>query len=112
MPPVAVRSAPADRKNAIKEFLDFRGGAIAKRRQVGDQHSVPEQHRNGEVGRDGKDVPEQRATEVWPDAVIVRQRRQVPRHPNAPDVHAGRVWMAWYLAPLPNNYGIWPNLRS
>src|SRR5437667_7547499 len=89
MPPVAVRSAPADRKNAIKEFLDFRGGAIAQRRQVGDQSSVPEQHRNGEVGRDGKDVPEQRAAEVWPDAVIVRQRRQIPRHPNAPHVHAG-----------------------
>src|SRR5438270_6223364 len=89
MAPVAVRSAPADRKNAIKEFLDFRGGAIAQRRQVGDQSSVPEQHRNGEVGRDGKDVPEQRAAEVWPDAVIVRQRRQIPRHPNAPHVHAG-----------------------
>src|SRR5256714_960525 len=89
MAPVAVRSAPADRKNAIKEFLDFRGGAIAQRRQIGDQSSVPEQHRNGEVGRDGKDVPEQRAAEIWPDAVIVRQRRQVPRHPNAPDVHAG-----------------------
>src|SRR6476646_3629286 len=89
MAPVAVRSAPADRKNAIKEFLDFRGGAIAQRRQVRDQSSVPKQHRNGEVGRDRKHVPEQRATEVWPDAVIVRQRRQIPRHPNAPDVHAG-----------------------
>src|SRR5256714_2483442 len=89
MPPVAVRSAPADRKNAIKELFDFRGGAIAQRRQVGDQSSVPEQHRNGEVGRDRKNVPEQRAAEVWPDAVIVRQRRQIPRHPNAPDVHAG-----------------------
>ena len=88
MPPVAVRSAPAERKNAVKEFLDFRGGAIAQRRQVGDQSSVPEQHRNGEVGRDRKDVPEQRAAEVWPDAVIVRQRRQIPRHPNAADVHA------------------------
>src|SRR4029077_3746162 len=89
MAPVAVRSAPADRKNAIKEFLYFRGGAIAQRRQVRDQSSVPKQHRNGEVGRDGKDVPEQRAAEVWPDSVIVRQRRQIPRHPNAPDVHAG-----------------------
>src|SRR6266478_9786807 len=89
MAPVAVRSAPADRKNTIKESLYFRGRAIAQRRQVGDQSSVPEQHRNGEVGRDGKDVPEQRAAEIWPDSVIVRQRRQIPRHPNAPDVHAG-----------------------
>src|SRR6185295_10095980 len=96
MAPVAVRSAPADRKNAIKEFLDFRGGAIAQRRQVGDQSSVPEQHRNGEVGRDRKDVPEQRAAEVWPDAIIVRQWRQIPRHPNAPDVHAGENRSANY----------------
>ena len=29
-----------------------------------------------------------------------------------PGIHVGRVWMAWYLAPLPNNYGIWPNFRS
>ena len=29
-----------------------------------------------------------------------------------PGVHVGRVWMAWYLAPLPNNYAIWPNFRS
>ncbi len=29
-----------------------------------------------------------------------------------PGIHVGRVWMAWYLAPIPNNYGIWPNFRS
>src|SRR3979490_1187927 len=29
-----------------------------------------------------------------------------------PGVHVGRVWMAWYLAPVPNNWGIWPNFRS
>ena len=29
-----------------------------------------------------------------------------------PGVHVGRVWMAWFLAPLPNNYGIWPNFRT
>ena len=29
-----------------------------------------------------------------------------------PGIHVGRVWMAWYLAPLPNNHGIWPNFRS
>ena len=29
-----------------------------------------------------------------------------------PGVHVGRVWMAWYLAPVWNNYGIWPNFRS
>jgi len=29
-----------------------------------------------------------------------------------PGIHVGRVWMAWFLAPVPNNYGIWPNFRS
>src|SRR5213075_951821 len=29
-----------------------------------------------------------------------------------PGIHVGRVWMAWYLAPVPNNYGIWQNFRS
>jgi Ni/Fe-hydrogenase subunit HybB-like protein len=29
-----------------------------------------------------------------------------------PGVHVGRVWMAWYLAPIPNANGIWPNFRS
>ncbi len=29
-----------------------------------------------------------------------------------PGVHIGRVWMAWYLAPVPNGNAIWPNFRS
>ncbi len=29
-----------------------------------------------------------------------------------PAVHVGRVWMAWFLAPVPMQYGIWPNFRS
>jgi molybdopterin-containing oxidoreductase family membrane subunit len=29
-----------------------------------------------------------------------------------PGVHVGRAWMAWYLAPIPNANGIWPNFRS
>ena len=29
-----------------------------------------------------------------------------------PGVHVGRVWMAWYLAPIPTNWAIWPNFRS
>ena len=29
-----------------------------------------------------------------------------------PGLHVGRVWMAWFLAPVPNQYGIWPNFRS
>jgi len=29
-----------------------------------------------------------------------------------PGIHVGRVWMAWFLAPVPNPNGIWPNFRS
>ena len=29
-----------------------------------------------------------------------------------PGVHVGRVWFAWYLAPIPNANAIWPNFRS
>ncbi len=29
-----------------------------------------------------------------------------------PLFHVGRVWMAWYLFPLPNSNGIWQNFRS
>jgi molybdopterin-containing oxidoreductase family membrane subunit len=29
-----------------------------------------------------------------------------------PGIHVGRFWMAWYMAPVPNNWGIWQNFRS
>src|SRR5918911_2861289 len=29
-----------------------------------------------------------------------------------PGIHIGRVWMAWFLAPVPNPNWIWPNFRS
>src|SRR5213593_3139380 len=29
-----------------------------------------------------------------------------------PGIHVGRFWMAWYMAPIPNSWGIWQNFRS
>ena len=29
-----------------------------------------------------------------------------------PGIHVGRIWMVWYLAPVPTNLGIWQNFRS
>jgi molybdopterin-containing oxidoreductase family membrane subunit len=29
-----------------------------------------------------------------------------------PGVHVGRIWMAYYMFPLPNQMGMWPNFRS
>ncbi len=29
-----------------------------------------------------------------------------------PGIHVGRVWVAYYMAPLPNQMAVWPNFRS
>ncbi len=29
-----------------------------------------------------------------------------------PGIHIGRIWYAWMLAPVPNNFAMWPNFRS
>lgn len=29
-----------------------------------------------------------------------------------PAIHIGRVWFVWFLFPIPNNYGMWPNFSS
>ena len=29
-----------------------------------------------------------------------------------PLVHIGRIWLGWWLFPIPNSYGIWPQFRS
>ncbi len=29
-----------------------------------------------------------------------------------PGIHVGRIWMAWFLAPIPNPNWIWPNFKS
>jgi len=29
-----------------------------------------------------------------------------------PGIHVGRVWVAYYMFPLPNQMGMWPNFRS
>ena len=29
-----------------------------------------------------------------------------------PGIHVGRVWVAYWMAPLPNQMGVWPNFRS
>ena len=29
-----------------------------------------------------------------------------------PGIHVGRVWVAYWMFPLPNQMGMWPNFRS
>ena len=85
--PVTVRAGPTQREQAVNELSDLRLGAIPHRRQVGNQADIPEQHRHGEIGRDGEHVPHQRRTELRPHALISRNREQPPVKPHAPDVH-------------------------
>ena len=60
--------------------------AVAQRRQVGDQADVPEQQRDGGVGRDREDVPDQRAAELRPEAHRVRVGQQPVEEPRPAQV--------------------------
>src|ERR1700674_93987 len=88
MTPVAVRAAPANGENSVEQLLDLRLRAIAQRREIRNQPGVPKEDRDGKVSRDRENVPEERAAEVRPDAVVIRERREIPRHPDAADVDA------------------------
>ena len=57
---------------------------IAHRRQVGNQADVPEQHRDGRVGRHREHVPDERALEVGPQVHRVRVREQPVRRQPRP----------------------------
>ena len=87
--PLPVRSAPAERENAVDVFGHPRLGPVAQGREIGDQAGKPKQDGHGEVSRDREYVPEQRGAEVRPDAVGIRDRCQEPRHPHATYVDAG-----------------------
>src|SRR5947209_12246252 len=89
MAPVAVRSAPAEREQSQQKLLNFGCGAIAQSSEIRNQAGVPKKDRYREVGGDREDVPHQRAAEVRPDSVIVREWRQEPRHPDSANVNAG-----------------------
>src|SRR5450432_3527210 len=90
MAPVAIRAAPAERENSVEEFFDLRSRAIAQSTEIGNQTGVPKEHRYREVSRDCKDVPKERTAKVGPDRVLIRNWREEPSHPNAPDVDAGK----------------------
>ena len=83
MGPLAVGAAPAHGKDAVGHLTQARGGAVAKGGEVRDEAEVPENQRDGEIGGDRKDVPEERAAEVLPDGVGVRDREKKPGEPDA-----------------------------
>ena len=85
--PVARRAAPAEREHAVRDLHRLQLRLVAQRREVGDEADVPEEQRHREVGRDGEHVPDQRASELRPEAHAVRVREQpVGREPRTAGV--------------------------
>ena len=76
--PVPVRPAPTEARDPVDDLADLRRGPVAEGGQVGHHAHVPEHQRDEHVGADGEDVPEQRAAEVRPHPVLVREREDVP----------------------------------
>ena len=90
MPPVAVGATPATGENSEKELSHPCGCPVAQRRQIRNQTGVPKQDRDGEIGRNGKHIPHQRAAEILPDRPVARNGREIPCHPEPADVDAGK----------------------
>ncbi len=91
--PVADRAAPSHRQDAVHRLGPRVACLVAHGRQVGNQADVPEDERNGAVGRDRKHVPHQRTAELRPDAHRVGIRKQPVGKPGTAKVqhrkHAG-----------------------
>ena len=87
--PLARAAAPAEAEDGVEVFPDLVLHPVAHGGGVGDEADVPEHDRDGKIGGDGEDVPEQRAAEVGPDAVAVRDGPEIPGEPDAADVDGG-----------------------
>ena len=75
--PMLRRSAPAKRAQPEENLPAPRLGSIARRRQVGQDADIPEEHRHDQIGQHREKVPGQRALELRPHA----HRAGVGRHP-------------------------------
>ena len=56
--PVTRCAAPAEGQNAVDALRKFAVGAIAERARSGIMPEIPEQERDGGVGRDREDIPD------------------------------------------------------
>src|SRR3954462_2777867 len=70
--PMACRAAPTQGKRAEDQLLSASACAIPQSGQVRQQTDVPKNDRYGEVGGDGKNVPDEGAAELRPQAHGVR----------------------------------------
>jgi len=87
--PVSMRPAPTEGEDAEDNRSRARFRAIPQRREIRNETDVPEQNRYRRVRRDGENVPEQGALEVWPHAHLVRNWEKPICEPHATDVEDG-----------------------
>ena len=66
--PVTGRTTPAQAQNSVNLFGQRMVGLLAHGGKVRNQTHIPENQRNGEVGRNREDVPHQRTAELRPHA--------------------------------------------
>ena len=85
--PFTVAVPPAEREDREDPLAHRVGFLVAEHRDVGDQADVKERGRDGEVRRDGEDVPHERRLEVREQQAPVRIRQQPEELPRAPDVN-------------------------
>ncbi len=64
--PRPVGAVPADTQKTVNNFLPFFFGAIPKSGQIRDHPDVPKDQRDGEIGADGKNIPQERRTKIYP----------------------------------------------
>ena len=87
--PVAVGATPPHREKAVEKGVHLLARCrepVAQQAKVRNHADIPEQHRNRAVSRHREHVPLQRRAEILPDAVRVRERKEVPGQPHPPDV--------------------------
>ncbi len=77
--PVARGALPTQREHAVGDALGLLLGGVPQGGEVGNEPQVPEEQRDGEVGRHREHVPDERALEVRPHAHGVRDTGRASR---------------------------------
>ena len=88
--PVARRPAPPHRQHAVDDPAHGALRAVAKRGEVWNETNIPKEQRDGAVGGDGKEVPDQRTAKLRPDIHRIGIWDQPVEKPRAPQVQHGK----------------------
>ncbi len=86
--PLGIRPLPAQRHDRV-DLLPDPCRLVTQRRDVRDQPDEEEHHADGQIRRDGEDVPDERRLEVGPEIALVRVRHQPVGEPHPPRVNQG-----------------------